>query len=541
MSGELHASVVIVGGGVGGVAAALSLAGLGVRCVLIEPTAWVGGQLTNQAVPPDENRWVESFGASRSYAAFRGGVRAWYREKESLTASAAADPLLNPGGGWVSRLCAAPRVAHAVLREMLAAYEATGVLRVITSAVPIAAGTAGDLVVGVTVRDAGGDTCTVSGTLYLDATETDDLLELAGIERRIGAEGSAVHGELHAPSEPDRDCQQPPSWCFALEHRPGESHVISRPRGYEALRAWTPAMHDRPWPGPLFSWTIPTHGTPGVRELSLTPWPDEPPVGAWELWRYRRIVDASAHTDGRADVTLVNWVQMDDWRRPVLSLPRAERAAAFADAKELSRCLLYWMQTEAPRHDGGAGYPGLRLRGDELGSTDGFALAPYIREPMRLEALRMLTERDIGAAQRGRVDAGVRGVPPEGRAEPFSDSVAIGHYHIDLHPTPTGRNSVYVEASPFQIPLRSLVPVRAANVLAGGKGIGVTHVANGATRMHAVEWAIGEAAGVAAAVALRAGMPVQALASAELAAEVRGTLTARGVPTAWPWDPAPGL
>jgi hypothetical protein len=537
----MRAEVVIVGGGVGGVAASLSLAAMGVRCVLIESTAWIGGQLTSQAVPPDENRWVEGVGASRSYAAFREGVRAWYRARESLTPAAAGDARLNPGGGWVSRLCAAPRVAHAVLRGMLAPYEASGVLRVVTSAELVGVGTAADRVVGVTVRGAGGVDAVVSGSLYLDATEIGDLLELAGVERRVGAESRDAHGELHALELADTDCQQPPSWCFALEHRPGESHVIARPRSYESLRSWVPVMRDRPWPGPLFSWTIPTHGTPGVRELALTPWPDEPPGGEWELWRYRRIVDAAAHTDGRSDVTLVNWVQMDDWRRPVLSLPRGERAAAFSDAKELSRCLLYWMQTEAPRHDGGVGYPGLRLRGDELGSDDGFALAPYIREPIRLEAVRMLTERDIGAAQRGRVDAGIGGVPPEGRAEPFADSVAIGHYHIDLHPTPTGRNSVYVEASPFQIPLRSLIPVRAANVLAAGKGIGVTHIANGATRMHAVEWAIGEAAGVAAAVAIRAGVPVQALSSGDLSAAVRAALTARGAPTAWPWDPAPGL
>jgi hypothetical protein len=35
--------------------------------------------------------------------------------------------------------------------------------------------------------------------------------------------------------------------------------------------------------------------------------------------------------------------------------------------------MLYWMQTEAPGLDGGAGYRGLRLRPDVVGTEDGLA------------------------------------------------------------------------------------------------------------------------------------------------------------------------
>lgn len=52
---ELHADVVIVGGGVGGVAAALAAARGGCSVLLTEETNWIGGQLTQQAVPPDEH------------------------------------------------------------------------------------------------------------------------------------------------------------------------------------------------------------------------------------------------------------------------------------------------------------------------------------------------------------------------------------------------------------------------------------------------------------------------------------------------------
>lgn len=536
---EANYEVVIVGGGVGACAAALALADSGRRAVMIEPSAWIGGQLTSQAVPPDENRWVESFGSTRTYRQMRTLVRQHYRDHESLTPEARSTEFFNPGGGWVSRLCASPRIFHRILRAMLEPHVSSELLTVLTRTDIIAAETDGDTVMSVRVRHLDtGEEEQIYGKLFLEASETGDLLELAGIESRIGAECSGEFGEIHAPDGTDERCQQPPSWCFALEHRPGDdSGLIDKPAGYDILRNWVPEMTDRPWPGPLFSWIIPTHSVEGSRTLDLLPWPDEPGDRSWELWRYRRIVEAEAHTDGRPDVCLVNWVQMDDFRTPFLSIPREQRIAAWQGARQLSMCLLYWMQNEAPRRDGGQGFSGLRLRGFELGTEDGLAMMPYIREPRRLLAKRILSEADIGSEQRGRPGAGQGRVPPEGLAEAFEDAIAIGHYHIDLHPTPTGRNSVYVEAAPFQIPLRSLVPVRLRNVLAAGKCLGVTHIANGATRMHTVEWSVGEAAGIAAAECLRAGELPESLGEhGNLITGIRELLEARGVPLAWPWE-----
>ncbi|NGM90864.1 FAD-dependent oxidoreductase, partial [Parapusillimonas sp. SGNA-6] len=67
---ELTADVVIAGGGLGGVAAALSALRNGLRVILAEETDWIGGQLTQQGVPPDEHRWIESHGATKSYRDF---------------------------------------------------------------------------------------------------------------------------------------------------------------------------------------------------------------------------------------------------------------------------------------------------------------------------------------------------------------------------------------------------------------------------------------------------------------------------------------
>jgi hypothetical protein len=550
----LKVDILIVGGTAGGVAAALSAARLGRTCILSESSEWIGGQLTAQAVPPDENQWVETFGATRTYQAFREAVRRWYRANRPLVPAAREAAHLNPGGGWVSRLCCEPRVAHEVLLEMIAGPIRDGLLRVLTRHVAIGVSLRGygERTIGsVTLRDQRSGACVeIEADWVLDATDLGDLLPLARAEHLVGAESSATHGEMHGREDlpagaTDALDQQAFSWCFAIEHCPGENHIGDPPDGYAFWRSYVPEM-DRPWPGPLLSWEVPSHNETGRVTLPLVPWPDEPRGGEWELWRYRRISDRAAYEgdDRPPDVCLVNWVQMDHWLAPLVSVDGSAEASAevtLRAAREQSRCLLHWMQTEAPRHDDqGIGYPGLRLRGDELGTADGFAMAPYIREGRRLMAVRQVHEGHIGTEQRcveGR--ARLTDGTPCGTGEPFWDTVGIGHYHIDLHSSCAGRNSVYVPAAPFRIPLSALVPVRLRNLLASGKCIGVTHIANGAFRMHPVEWNVGEAAGLLAAwCSAERTEPHAILGDQARLREFQATLCDAGVRLTWPWEEA---
>ncbi len=542
---DMETDILIIGGGTGGVAAALAAAERGARCIVTEPTEWIGGQLTSQAVPPDENQWVESFGGTARYQSFRERVRGWYRAHTHLTPEAADNRHLNPGGGWVSRLCVSPRIAHEVLREMLAPHVASGRVQIVTGCTPIRADVDGDRIRGVEFRSCGPTgvlTFAVSAPWVLDATELGDVYVLAGVEHSVGAEAANDHGEMHGrPDFADPMDQQAFSWCFALENRKGEDHTISRPGRYDFWRNYVPQMTPA-WCGRLFSWTVPSHNDAGCRTFPFHPWPEVCPANVWDMWRYRRIVDASIHTPGKGqdhpDVCLVNWVQMDYWLKPLLNVPGDVAAAALVEAREQSLCLLYWLQTEAPHADGkGAGFPGLRLRGDELGTKDGFAMAPYIREPRRLQARTIVHEGHIGVEQRKAEGRAGMDVSPLGVGERFEDSVGIGHYTLDLHPSTAGRNSVYVPATPFRIPLGSLIPVRVRNLVAAGKGIGVTHVTNGCYRMHAVEWNVGESAGHLAAWCLSKGLePAQVHESRERTKEFQADLTAAGVRLSWPWE-----
>ena len=99
---EMRTDVLVVGGGLGGVSATLAAASLGARVVLVEELDWLGGQLTAQAVPPDEHPWIETLVASRSYAALREGIRAYYRRHYPLTAEARRRVPFNPGMGNVA-------------------------------------------------------------------------------------------------------------------------------------------------------------------------------------------------------------------------------------------------------------------------------------------------------------------------------------------------------------------------------------------------------------------------------------------------------
>src|SRR5579883_303438 len=130
---ELSADVVIVGGGLGGCAAALAAVREGATVILTEETDWLGGQLTAQAVPPDEHKYIEKFGCTRDYRRLRDGLRDYYRNRPhpALTASAKRNPLLNPGNGWVSRVCAEPRAGLAVVEGMLEPHVRSGRVRVL--------------------------------------------------------------------------------------------------------------------------------------------------------------------------------------------------------------------------------------------------------------------------------------------------------------------------------------------------------------------------------------------------------------------------
>ncbi|MDQ1136243.1 hypothetical protein QE410_001042 [Microbacterium sp. SORGH_AS 1204] len=527
----VHADIAVIGGGLGGVAAALAALRRGNSVVLTEEYPWLGGQLTSQAVPPDEHIWVEQFGITASYRALRDAIRRYYRDNYPLTHAARADPALNPGLGRVSKLCHEPTVAVAVLTAMLAPHLSAGRLTVLQPYTPTDAVVTGSRVESVTVREVGGDDeLVIEASMILDATETGDLLPLTGTEYVVGAEARSDTGEPSAPETADPQNVQAISWCFVFDHVPGD-HTIPRPVDYDRWRAVEPEF----WGAPMLSFIAPNPRTLAPEERTLLVNPprsarsgeDADPrvdAGDRDLWEFRRIIARENFIEGAydSDIVLANWPQLDYLGGSIIDTPDRERHLAEAKAQSLS--YLYWLQTEAPRPDGGRGWPGLRPRGDVTGTADGFAQAPYIRESRRITAMRTVREQDISVAVRGSAAPAT-----------FPDSVGVGMYRIDLHPSTGGDNYIDVECAPFEIPLGALVPVRMSNLLPAAKNIGTTHITNGAYRLHPVEWNIGESAGELAALCLEHQVtPQEIVSDPEWTQRLQSRLTAAGVEIHWP-------
>lgn len=521
----ISTDVLIVGGGTGGVSAAMAAARNGRSVIIIEETPWLGGQLTSQGVSaPDEHPWIETV-ATSSFAAFRRHVRDHYSLGYRLSEKGRAQENLNPGDGWVSQLCYEPIVGVKAINTLLSPAVESGLLTVYTSSkVTSATASQGDVrevLAEVTEPDTGTTRSLLIRPRYvIEATILGDFLEMAEVPYSVGLESQEQTGEEHAyPGDPDPRGVQGFTYCFAVEFRPGEDHTIEKPEMYDFY-------NDQKRYGigafPMFTATAERQ---------------------WPFWTYRRLISAELFDDHRIpnDIAMINWGSNDYHEKDLIGATPKERERIHYEAKQQSLGFLYWLQTECPREDGnGKGYPEMMLRADIMGTSDGMSMDPYIRESRRIKALTTVYEHDITAKS-------FKGA----RSRIYDDSVGIGFYYaIDIHvcvgdPRPlTVKREGPVAPKPFQIPLKSLIPEVGGNVLAGGKNFGVTHVANGAYRMHPTEWNIGEAAGTLAAIALETGKtPTQIAGTTETIRMVQTRLIEQGVPVFWyndvgPDDPA---
>jgi hypothetical protein len=497
---QLSADLVIAGAGIGGCAAAMSALKNNLSVILTEETDWIGGQLTQQGVPPDEHPWIETHGATALYRNFRNQVREYYRDNYPLTEAALKTKYLNPGDGVVSQLCHEPRVALAVLYTMLAPYISSGKLTLLLEHKIASADVTGSKVKSLKAfNEQSGKEVILTAPFFVDATELGDLLPLTGTEFVTGTESKKVTGELHAPEIGNPDNHQAFTVCFAMDYVPGEDHTIEKPSEYSFWSNYVPAMKPS-WPGKLLQLLYPKPSTLVPTPLGFHP--EGIKTGnSLNLWNYRRIISKNNFQNGiyKGDITNVNWPQNDYTLGNLIGANKKDFTYHVDRAKQLSMSLLYWLQTEAPRAEGGLGWRGLRLRKDIMGTSDGLAKYPYIRESRRIKALFTIKEADVGVANRELL----HGKEAATKSANYYDSVGIGSYHIDLHPSTKGDNYIDFNSLPFQIPLGALIPERMENLLPANKNIGTTHITNGCYRLHPVEWNIGESVGLLCSFALK--------------------------------------
>ncbi len=502
--------VLVIGASLGGVAAALRAAEMGVSVALIDPTDWVGGQFTSQGVcKPDENKYIETASSTASYRSFHHLSRLWYRNNARLSAIGQSQPLFFAGGPYNASqplFAVEPKLGHTILSGLLQAspsvhWRPNTTLDSVTMS--------GDAIASVTTTGADGTQTTYAATYVLDATDLGDVLPLAlqSDEWVIGAESRSQTGEdgAYAPDQPMPQWIQPITFVFAIEHRPGGDYTIPEPPNYAAHKA--------------------------EQRYGITDGDISSMFGSGDtMFGYRQYIDSRNFDDPnyQYDQTTINTGSNDYQGATIPSGDPATDAQTIAAAREATLGYLYWLQTECPRNDGSgnSGFPELMPCTTAFGTGDGIAPAPYIREARRIKALKTIVEGEIRKTGSGP------------RAQLYPDSCGVGMYaYMDGHGI-RGTNPPMAEFQiptwPVQIPMRALIPQRVTNLLAACKNIGTTHLTNGLYRLHPIEWNIGESAAALAAFCIQQGTtPHDVAGDPHRTRAYQRTLLANGIPLYW--------
>ncbi len=506
----------VVGGGLGGVAAAEDLARQGVSVILTESSSHLGGQLTAQGVStPDENSFIEDDPGpgTRHYRAIRDSLRALYADVCGIKPGRAE----NVGQCWVSRVSGEPAAWERVIRDRLAPLAGPRGIRQILLrsrllAVRRSPGNGRISYADFLDLDTGRIT-RVGAQFLLDATETGDVLPPAGVPWTIGQEARSAYGEPDAPPDAHPEWVQSFTYSFDARWTPQGTQPITAPPGeygfFRSLGEYTLAYD--------------ADGAPvDYRMFSRAPGAGGP------FWTYRRLIAASSFDgspDYPQDVSLINWRGNDFREESFVGKAPAEQVRILRRAQAFAQGFLFWLQTECPRDDGaGLGYPEIQPAGDVLGG-DGFAPVPYIREGRRLLAQETLAENDLVPAPTE---------PDRKVGTDFPDAVGTALYPIDIHPA-RGEPPLLIQALPYALPLGAFLPRSGpSNLIPAANDWGASRLAMASARMHPIEWEAGEIAGhLAAFCLLNNVLPAQVRATPALLSAFQAKLEDDGIMLRW--------
>lgn len=493
--------VVIAGGSTAALAAAVASAQSGARTALVEPTDWIGGQLTSSAVPAVDEAWHQVRHPQTGEILVDVSKQA--RDPRNMT------PLFrdmlaatgNPGGGWVSRYCFEPKkfleqhleplvescsprldvYLNTVIKEAEANTEDGKIesLLAIQRFPTDRAEQAGydrlpsrDMVDWYDRRPSdrfNKKLLRLKGKVFIDATEWGELLALSDAAYRIGVE----QDDLNQPNV--ENCGQAITFCLVQE-------LLAEP-------ATEVIQHDP------------------VDRLGYGNYDDRP--DAWSrIWTYRRI-RGNGDEPAVGDLSLQNWGYSsshgsggNDYPDGYLFKNRSETAAekddwtggidmtVLAAAEQRALAWHTWFKSQAPSPF----VPEqVHLSKTALGTGHGLAKLPYIRD----------TRRSIGIDGFTLQLEDLSGGAGDQTGKKFDDRIALGAYAADIHPLAVCKYPDYVHLErttlPFYIPFRALTNADYGNLLVAGKTMAQTFMANSATRLHPIEWSTGAAAGAAAA------------------------------------------
>jgi hypothetical protein len=508
MSAHAEFDLVVVEATPAGVAMGVRAAREGLRVLLATHGRHVGGMLVNGL-----GVWDTLIHGRRApvYDEIRQAIFEHYQQSYGGDSPQfqAAQP--EPHGHANGRF--EPSVAARVLEQLIAAEPLLTLWRGVT---PVAVEKRGARLqaVGFYETSTGARRLAVA-PVFADCSYEADLAALAGVACRVGREGRDEFGEPHAGRIFVRPVASPGD--------PAVAALAQRRRRWN-LRAFAGAQEVVGAAGTgtadavvqAYNYRTILSCDPANRLVS-----DQPPP------RYDRELCRTLEFDSLVE-PLPN--RKASWNRPQLPGRHLRYPNGAAATRQRIRDehwdatlgLLYFLQNDPEVPDG------VRRRWREYGlARDEFAdnqhrpYELYVREARRIVGRKMLTEHDVVSA-RGHE-----------RAPVHPDAIGVTEWYVDIHACgtervresyPEGKMMLHLETVPGHIPYGTLLPREFDNLLVP-VALSATHVGFSAVRVEPTWMALGEAAGFAAAQAVRSGCCASYVDTDRL----QRTLAARGV------------
>jgi FAD-dependent oxidoreductase family protein len=485
--------LVVYGATAGGVMTAVAGARQGLRTVLLEPRGHVGGMATGGLSRTDVGK-REVIGGLALEFYFRAGLR--YEMPRYL----------NPVAWFYE-----PRIGESVMREML---REAGVETLYHRRLRERDGVRKQGATVAEVVTENGDV--YRGKVFADCTYEGDLMAQAKVGYTWGRESVAHYGESLAGV-----CGRAPYHQFQVDipARAADGRLLpevsAEPRGNEG---------DADRRVQAYNFRVIATNNPANR----VPWPK--PRG-FDPARYEllaRLVQAMEKKLGRAQVfhelTLIANIpnqKADFNNNGPFSTDYIGKSYDYPDGSYRRREEIWWDHAEYVQgyyyflaNDPRVPQALQRevrewgLPKDEYEDSGHWPHQLYVREARRMTGEYVLVQKDLQTE----------------RTKP--DAIGMGSYNSDSHHVQRFVNAagfvenegdMQVAVQPYQIPYRILLPKRteAANLLVP-VCFGASHVAYSSARMEPQYMILGHAAGVAAALAVRDGRPVQDVPVAEL-------------------------
>jgi len=486
-----EAEVIVYGATPGGFCAAIAAAREGASVVLLEPTAHVGGVNTGGLSFSDSNQTVRS--------TLLGLFEEWHQRVADDYAARGVklpyDVAVKDNSVWTYEPHVAARVTDAMLKE-------AGV-RVLTKQTMEGVEKAGTRIVGL--RTSGG---THTAKVFIDATYEGDLMARAGVVWHLGRESRDEYGESYAGRQYPKakmaingfDANGLPL-PFITSVRPGDDQA-----GEETVMVYSfrlcltkNAANRVPFPEPKSY-------DPARFELVrryFQKYPNAPVP--WDLYPLPgEKFDANNGIGKMFSMGLVG--EANGW----CASDPAGRAKLWEKHKEYTLELYKFLTTDpAVPAKIRETMAELGLCRDEFPETGHWSPQLYVREGRRMDGRMILTQHDV-----------LKDAQKE-------DPIAISSFPIDSHDCrrlalPDGvinEGTIFPVRMPgrrhgyaYHIPYRAITPAASecSNLLVP-VALSATHVAYSSVRVEPTWMAIGQGAGVAAALAAKAGVTVQAL------------------------------